>query len=422
MKRSLLSFEINPRLFALILVMVLVVPAASAFFINLYRDPFQIVVADPPGEAVFLGGHGAARFQHAAVIRHYQPQSIIIGNSLAANFLPTRVEQLFSWRNVYSLILPGATLHEQSIVARFALEHSKVEQALWLTSPVDLRLGAFVINPKVYFPRYLYDDTPINDLSVFATLPVYMAPYIERKETLRKRLKLDKTVTGGRVDPRDYATAWHFLKDHRFNVPLKVEGKTIGAGRAARARYSDAVLKLDARLKPGDIDGLGIGPDDGFHRNFQMNVFNLIADNPETQFKVVILPPLPRLYWQHMRLTDPGKYRLTLAYVRDATLQLAKLENVQLYAFGQEKIMDNLRLYRDETHYHIAVSDYMLLQIAGGKALLTPQNVSEYLSVFDREIRNYRLPDRWPRIKYKDEFIRRGELTMDQASFLLESP
>ena len=422
MNSSLFSADINPRWFALILAVTLVVPAASAFFVNLYRDPFQIMSADTPGEAVFLGGHGESRFQHAAVVRRYQPRSIVIGNSLAANFLPTRIEQIFSWPRAYSLILPGATFHEQSIVARFALEHSQVEQALWLSSPVDLRLGPFVVNPKVYFPHYLYDGTRLNDLTVFATLPANLAPYVERKKVLRARLKSARNEKGERVDPRDYATAWHFLKNHQFNVPLKVEGMTIGAGRDGRDKYSELASELEPRLTSSEIDSLIIGPEDGFHRNFQMNVYALIKDNPSTQFTLVILPPLPRLYWQHMRLTDPAKYKLTLAYVREATSMLAKLDNVRVYAFGREKLMDNLRLYRDETHYHIAVNDYMLTRIANGKTRLTSKNVSKYLSAFDAGIRNYRLEKRWPRLKYNEELLRRGELTMEQAKYLVEQP
>ena len=420
MMMPLLSMKIKPKWFALILLIMLIVPAAAAFFINLYRDPFQIVTADNREEVVFLGGHGASRFQHASVVRHYQPRSVVIGNSLAANFLPTRIEELLSWRQVYSLILPGATIYEQSIVARFALKHADIDEVLWLSSPVELRLGPNVINPKVYFPAYLYDDMWLNDLTVFTTLPSNLAPYVKQKRELRDRLSRVRSSSAKGVDSRDYATAWHFLTDHEFNVPIKVESSIIGKGKGARKAYRNAVRKLDPQYTAKDIQALEINEEDNFYRNFQQNVYSLISDNPETQFEFVLLPPLSRLYWQHLRLTDTARYKLNLAYIREATALLSGLPNVSIYAFGREKLTENLRLYRDKEHYHFVVSDYMLTELSKSREPLTLQNVDDYLSGFDGDVRSYRLPGGWPRLSYKGKKLKRGELTMAQARYLLE--
>lgn len=416
------SSGLRPRWFALLLITAMVVPVAAVLFINLSRDPFQIFFADLPVEAVFLGGHGKSRYQQAGVVRHYQPESVVIGHSLAANFLPSRMEELLGWSKVYSLALPGATIYEQSMVARYALKHSGIDRVLWLFSPVNLRLGAFVTQPKVKFPIYLYDDFRPNDLTFFATLPWNLSPYSEQKQALRNRLQLARSDTEAKVDSRDYATAWHYLRNHKFNVPQKVVGSIIGAGKNARTSYDNEVQQAGQQLTPADISSISIDPDNNFFDNLGKNVFTVIEANPGTQFSVVLLPPLSRLYWQRLRVQEPDKYKLHLAYVREATTILSKLENVSLYAFGREDFSEDLRLYRDDVHFHLVGNNYMLAEIAGGRGKLSTETVNQYLSAFDGDVRSYRLPARWQAPgKLNGETLKRGELTMDQAVHIMES-
>ena len=415
------SPSLHPRWFALLLIAVMVVPVSAILLINLSKDPFQIFIADPLGDAVFLGGHGKSRYQQASVVRHYQPGSVVIGHSLAANFLPSRMEELLGWGRVYSLAMPGATIYEQSLVAQFALAHSDIERVLWLFSPVNLRLGAFVTQPKVKFPNYLYDNFRPNDLSFFATLPENLAPYVEQKQALRNRLKLARFSAKAKVDSRDYATAWHYINNHKFNVPYRVVNSIIGAGKDVRISYDQAVEKAGPGLTPTDISNINIDPDNNFFENLGRNVFAVIEANPDTQFSVVLLPPLTRLYWQHLRTSEPDKYKLYLAYVREATSILSKLDNVSLYAFGREDFSEDLRLYRDDVHFHIVANDYMLAEIAGGRGELSTKTVNKYLSAFDADVRSYRLPARFPVEKLNGELLKRGELTMDQAVQILES-
>ena len=421
MMMSLRSTGLSPQRFTFLLLAVMIVPVAAVIFVNLTRDPFQIFAGDNPPDAVFLGGHGESRFQHAGVIRHFRPQSIVIGHSLAANFLPTRVEKLLGWRRVYSLTMPGATIYEQSLVARFALEYSDVVHVLWLFSPVNLRLGAFTHQPKVYFPHYLYDDFQPNDLAFFATLPTNLTPYVEQKQALRERLRLARSSTKSKVDSRDYATAWHYSKNHKFNVPQQVETSIIGKGKRARILYDKSVLESEPRLSPEDVHNIAIDPESDFFENLQRNVFSLVEANPDTQFTVVILPPLARLYWQHLRSTELDKYKQYLAFIRDATLNLSKLHNIELYAFGLDEFTGDLRLYRDKEHYHIVANDYMLAEISKDKGNISAHNVDQYLSAFDSEVSSYRLPDRWSQLILDDEALKPGKLTTRQAQRILDS-
>jgi hypothetical protein len=405
--------------FIVVLVASLVLPFTVVLATNLARDPFQLFHAGPRGnEAVFLGGGGTSRYQNAGVIRYHQPRSIVLGHSLAANFLPTQVERLLGWRDTHSLTLNGSTIYEHGRIARFAAKHTDVEQVLWLISPMNLRLGASITNRHMDFPAYLYDDSRLNDLAFFATLPANLAPYMQRKKVLEE--KLDRMHRRKQqADPRDYANAWHFLEPGRFNVPKRVRDVIIGKGRDARGAFNKAVAEAAAALGPEDIAQLAITADDNFHANFRQNLYEVIADHPMIEFSLVIMPPLPRLYWQQMRSMDPGFYFHILAYIREAVTQLDALDNVRVYAFARESYADDLRLYKDSIHYHIAVNDDMLQSIAAGKEPLTATKVADYLSDFDRDISRYRLPDSWPATQAQGKALDLGKLDRQEAENII---
>lgn len=406
--------------FAAILVAVLVVPFPLVLGVNLAMDPFQLVRRDPPGEVAFLGTGGKSRYQHAGIIRHYQPRSIVVGHSLAANFRATSVERILGWQDTYNLALNGAPIYEHARVVRHAMRHNDIEQVLWLFSPMNLRLGATVTNLTVDFPEYLYDDSSLNDLGFFTTLPQSLLPYREQKQALRRRLA-DLRAAGEPADPRDYSNTWYFVEENRFNVPGVAQAAIIGKGRAARKAYQKAIKGAPAPFTGKEIARLEIPADDDFFANFHQNLYSVIAENPGTRFNVVIVPPLPRLYWQHLRATDTEFYRRILAYVREAVTRLSELENVTVYAFGREPFTADLRLYKDHVHYHIDVNDYILESIAAGREPLTPENVVRYLAGFDRDVRAYRLPGAWPNALPDGEKLTRGELAIGQARKIMDS-
>lgn len=407
--------------FAAILVLALAVPFTLVFGFNLARDPFQLFTPDPAGEAVFLGGGGKGRYQHIGVARLYSPRTIIVGHSLAANFRPTLVEAVLGWEKNYNLALSGAPIYEHGRILKFALEHGDIDEVLWVFSPPNMRLGANVSNPQSPFPEYLYDSFRFNDLAFFATLPTNITRYVEEKQALAERLKAQRAATGEVVDPRDYATNWYFLEPNRFNAPEFVQGIIIGKGKAARTAYKQAVFNGRPRFGKTKIESLAIDPTDDFYENIRQNVYSPMAENPDTRFTLIIMPPLPLLYWQHLRSTDPDTYQTYLAYVREAVHILSELDNLTILGFGEEKFAGDLRLYKDHTHFHMAVNDYMLDSIAAGREPLTPENVSRYLSKFDRQVASYKLPAKWPVEKIHGQVLTRGELDVEQARFIIDS-
>jgi len=411
------KLNIKAGWFATMLAVILALPFALAFTFNLARDPFQIFIPDTPDDEVFLGGGGKSPYQHVGVVRHYSPRTIVVGHSLAANFRPTRVEAVLGWEKNYNLTVSGSPIYVHSRTLKFALEHAKIDQVLWAYSPVNMRLAANADNPLSPFPDYLYDHKRLNDLAFFATLPTNVTPYVEQKEALRVRLNGLRAATGEAVDPRDYANNSYFLEQNRFNDPEFVRDDIIGQGEAALKAYKLAAFTARPHFGMPKIKSLHIPATADFYENIRQNVYAPMAANPDTEFTLIIMPPLPLLYWQQLRATKPDTYSRYLAYVREAVHILSELDNLTILGFADERFAGDLRLYKDRVHYHMAVNDYMLDSIAAGREPLTPENVSRYLSRFDQMVGSYHLPQTFP----VEEGLVPGKLDLEQARMIIDS-
>ncbi len=414
MMMSLTEDNIAPRRFAAILLLVMVVPVVLIIGHNLVLDPFQLFFADRE-DPIFLSTRGKDRYQHPAVVHHYQPRSIVVGHSLAANFPPTVIERQMGWRNTYNLTLQGSTIYEHRRVARLALENAPVEEVLWLFFPANLRLPAKVHTPKVTFPEYLYDESRGNDLKFFATLPWNVTPYVEEKAELRQQIADLNRRSGKRFDPRDLATNWHFLQENRFNDPEAVASEILGKYARKPQAYSDALAGTFGHLMPPDIDGLTVDPAANFFDNLDSNLRSVVADYPRVSFTVVPMPPLTLLHWQHLRITEPETYRSYLLYVRDTVQALSAYPNVKLFLFGNLSVARDMRLYRDHGHYHMAVNELMLELLARGEGQVNADNVADYLSHFDRVVLDYRADQYRPVMPPDPAALSRGELSLEQA-------
>jgi hypothetical protein len=404
----------NHKFFLTMLVGALSLPFVGAVSYNLAIDPFEIMHKSKERQAAFLAISGLDRYTQAGIIRNYRPNAIVIGHSHAANFLPSHVDFRLGFRNTYNLTLIGGTLFEQGAVAGHALANGGIENVLWLFSTAN-----FVVNPtathhEIPFPHFLYDSDVLNDLGFFMTLP--MKEYAKKKALKRKELVELSKKEKRRVDPRDHATAWHWRDKGKFNRPVHIVRKILGertrltksAGQLRLGcmfqssqvslwpRYTQRVeeFRQETPLSKHDI-ALLAGRATLHQENFERNILPVIRANPSTQFRFVIDPPFPMLILQVCKIFYREHYDRHLGIIARLVSELAKYPNVEVYGFGGEPVTRDLRLYRDETHYHLKFNDMMLTKIAKAENRLTPDNVLDYLARFDALATQYKLPDEW---------------------------
>jgi len=416
----MLNIKVSPDFFSTILAAALLGPVLLSICINVFFDPFQLFFRDAVEPVSFLGDQGRDRYQPPGIVHNYDPGGIIIGNSRAANFYPTEIEELFGWRNVYSLTLDGGSLFEQATVAKFAIRSTNVENILWQWAPESFDLAANTTHRKLPFPRYLYNDSRIDDVILYITAPANIEKYNDMKARKRMLLAREVQYTGKSVDAKDRATEWGTIYQRRFNRPIKILESFYGKDHTSwppNATLSRPTSAFEFSDVPESVDSKKL---DHFVDNLNKNVLPIIENNPKVEFTLIVHPPFPLLYWQTMRNESLKRYQHYLYTTHAIVTKLSQHANVRMFAFGNLSSNADLRLYKDKHHFHSILNSFMLSQISRDRGRVTGVNITTYLADFDRVVREYQAqPLHW--LTYAQKADTREGLNFTQAQNLLES-
>jgi len=114
-----------------VLVLAALLPVAAVSIINFAVDPFQ-----------FFRKHERPKFsrtmmlhQMPGVIRNYDFDAAVVGNSLGGNLLPP----YFPHYKFQNLIAFGATLNETAEIAKLVLRKKQLKVLFWTTGYQDIR-------------------------------------------------------------------------------------------------------------------------------------------------------------------------------------------------------------------------------------------------------------------------------------------
>lgn len=409
---------VSPKLFATGVIAALFIPAIFTLAFNLYTDPFQIYHKDIRSPTVLLGGRGADRYQQAGIINQYDISSMIIGNSHSANYLPSKLRDTLGWEDAYTLTMDGATINEQSTVAKYALQNKQADQILWGVSGPGFMRPWNARNRKLPLKMYLYDENRFNDIVFFLNFDLYK---YWRKKSVQKRSASAKTnPILFEQQQFDTATSWYAKRKCRFNKPVFVASKILNTLKTA---YFDIAQDQSYRFPVSTLGTAKIEESKSFNNykeTFSKNIKPLIIQNNSSQFNFV-LTAFPTLRMQQMKANSPLKYRIYLRIIRQFVIDTQSLGNVSIYAFGTEPFTNDLRLYKDPGHYHIEVNNYIIDQISQGKNKLDIGNIDAYIRAFDEKISMYELPDIWNPTMRKIS-TKKGYLSKRTARRLINAP
>lgn len=409
--------HLKAKKFTYTIIASLILPVFSVLAYNIYIDPFQIFHKDFQQPTVILGRHGADRYQQAGIINQYEIKSIIIGHSHSANYLPSKLVEKLGWNKVYSLTMDGAPLYEQTIVAKRAFSKHVIEKVLWGFSVNNLMVPWDRIHKKLPLKKYLYDNNRLNDPRFFLTLDLQQ--YYTRKQNRKKNILAADNALELQKKEFDEATAWYSRRLCDFNRPVFVASKIL---KKKNIVYDEMVIKKLAPLPQQKV--LANPPETkrlfkNYKDNLSNNLLPIITQNRSTEFNFV-LTALPTLVLQKKKIMNKSKYKIYLQVIRQFILDTQYLDNVNIFAFDIEKFTDDLRLYKDRSHYHIAVNNYIIEQIAQRNGLLNIGNIDEYILEVDEKVTNFRLPAKWnPHQKRKKKKV--GYLSLDAAKLLIDS-
>ena len=388
--------KIKPFKYSIILIFALIFPTLSVVGYNFYIDPFQIIHKNFKKPYILFGGRGTDRYQHAGIINNYPVQSIILGNSRSANFLPSKLEKELKVKNPYSLTMDGAPIFEQAFPARYALETKNVEYVLWGVSGKTLMQKSNQRNIKMQLPDYLYDENRFNDLQFFLTFD--FLKYQRQKELRKLEIINDPDPKKKQQQEFDQATSWYKKHAISFDRPLFVAGQIFKKKELNYSQFQMGKLKpLNANVFRGEINKNKKFIQkmlDRSNGNIRKNILPLVEENPEVMFDFAFTA-FPTVRGQFDKIYRSMLYVASLLTLKNFTTLMSEYPNVRVFAFGLENFTDELRLYKDPGHYHIEVNNFIIESIGQNKNYLNKYNIEDYLVLFDKKISQYRLPEKW---------------------------
>jgi hypothetical protein len=285
------------------------------------------------------------RYINDGISRNFTFDAMITGTSMAQNFKPSEMDELFG-TNAVKETFSGAGYQELSENLERALERNPdLKTVLWV---VDYNgfLRAYDWAQYDSYPTYLYDDNIWNDLSYLLNKSIFYHGVFSN---------LGKTLTHSPSTTMDEYSSWErdcgleyiMLSYDRENV-RQAENTTFG-----QAEYDNVVKTIDS------------------------NIVQLVSQYPSVTFYIVY-PPYSICYWDALVLK--GTLSMQLQAEQTATELLLDCSNVRLYNFfDQYDVICNTDYYSDDGHYNAEVNSMMLHWIAADTGLVTKDNYLERL-------------------------------------------
>ena len=287
------------------------------------------------------------RYQNDGIVKHFDYDAVITGNSLAENFKTSQLDALFG---VHSVKVPfsGATPKELDANLRAAFKANPGIK----TVVMNLDYGSFVQDKdalgydKSDYPDFLYNADPFDDVK-----------YLFNKSILVNSLNVLKyTLSGNKTTSFDAYSAWP------EDTP-----------------YGEAVIRaVYERPQPGgETFHLNDERYELLRGNISQNILETVNAHPDTEF-YFFFPPYSVFFWDKMNRI--GELEMQLEAERAVIELLIDCDNIHLFSFMDDHdLVTDFTRYKDTIHYDSGINEWMLDCMAKGEHRLTRDNYESYL-------------------------------------------
>lgn len=288
------------------------------------------------------------RYQNDGILRFFDYDAVITGNSLSQPFSASLADELFGVKSV-KVPFVSASVKELDQHINTALR-AKGEGLKLVIMSVDypglVKDKDYMCYDKEEYPTYLYDKNPLNDVK-----------YLFNKSVLKYSLEvLTYTRSGQKTTSFDDYSNW--------DAPGVILGRDVVMSmyrRPADNGFSYAMDSYSEELLMG---------------NLRQNYIATVSANPNTDFYFVF-PPYGILFFD--KLDRQGTLELQLEAEKRMIEELLKYDNVRIFSFMDEfELIEDFDRYKDYIHFNGAVNDWMLRCMAAGEHELTEENYGDY--------------------------------------------
>lgn len=314
--------------------------------INYMRDPYQFYRLHGGPEGPF---RNAPRRQNAALIRHLDYDTVLLGTSRSENFAPDMFTAS-GWK-VVKLTAPGSAVGLHALFARSAIAERAARRVLIELSASSYVNGPDFRNQRAALPEYLYEVS-------FATPFQYLLSI----DLLELSLGLE---AGEDFQPLAHLYDWYDLRRAEFG-----SGAFLGRHRLACGR--------DLKAIPVPTSHAGIDA------SIDAVLVPLIEAFPGIDF-IGFLPPEPLVA---MYVHSPESLGRRLYFRRRMSALAAEHANLRVHDFtGLMPLVADVTRFKEISHYDRAGNREMAVHLmAGDSAIFAPGEADPLPEIVRREL------------------------------------
>jgi len=341
----------------------------------IYYDPLKLF-HKPWHHKEYL--HSNMRVQAAGMLKYLDYDSLIVGTSILQNTSAREASKRLGGKFI-NISIAGSDYFERSYILGHALKNKNIKKVLY---SLDY-LGEAGHENRVYNYKnwdYLYDDNKLNDIKV----------YLNKKYLTCLFSFVNKDWCMGMKRDFDRPGAWYQVEEHiktfgGFETWLKNKNSP---NMKHLFKIIDRLLLQMEKTKTIHnklIGLLGLAKSKKYINKY---ILTLVQQYPKTEF-IFIAPPYSRLSNALVAQTDITKFIVYLESLKYLVRLSEVNNNIKVYAWGNEKFLDNLENYRDLTHFSHKINSWILESIENKKGLLSVKMIDKYLESFIQKAIEY---------------------------------
>ncbi|MEN6327022.1 MAG: hypothetical protein ABFD18_12565 [Syntrophomonas sp.] len=305
------------------------------------------------------------RYQNPGLARNYKYDTIILGSSMAENFVPSYVDKQLGVKTV-KLAMSGASAHEEKLMANVAIRTCQVKNIIWGLDFGSLK-GApnRVGNEFSSFPGYLYDQNPFNDFRYLVSLST-----LENSYNILLSLYTHQQITTN----LDYLDNWNSQATYGRNVLEKLWDED--------QQTKQKGIKIYNKIDPSY---------EAMQLSFDKNILPVIQKNPDIKF-VIYYPPYSILRYLSMYQEDKSLFYDEMRLKTHVFEQLHSYKNVTIYDFQSDRNLTfNLDKYKDFSHHSQDYNEYIIKAVTHQDTsyLVTPDNYKHMINSLTEQVKGY---------------------------------
>lgn len=293
--------------------------------------------------------------------------SAIVGTSMTENFRVSWFEEELGW-DIMKLSYAGATCNDlKAILECVYADGRQVDHIL-----MDLNDYQLTVESEVSYverPEYLYTENPLDDYR-----------YVYNHDVFVKSVERVIAAAQGETDNIETAYTWE-------NEELFGKQRVLEASRLSKEKLLAENAEKETTLKTEEQEDILKICQENLNQ-----ILPYMQEHPETEF-IVYFPPYSLIYWEEVVIQD--ELEEMIGVYTYAVEQLLPYENVKVYYFQGEDVIQNLDEYRDATHHKPKYNRYIFDCIKEDKNRLTEENYQEEIQKVYELTRNYDYESLW---------------------------